>query len=90
MIKKEILEIIFPGAGSMLDGQKPFFLVIIFLLVTSFVYASYAALLFNNQVSSAIVFLLVILFAYNFLFLYSGSVKIVRFFREYFKMQKSA
>lgn len=92
MIKKEILEIVFPGSGSMLDGQKPFFLVILFLLITSFVYASYAALLFNNHISSAKVlyFLLVILFAYNFLFLYSGGMKIVRFFREYFKMQKSA
>ena len=74
----------------MLDGQKPFFLVSSFtdnkfrvcFLCSSFVQQS-------HFIGKSIVLPVGHPFAYNFLFLYSGGVKIVQFSRV-FKMQKSA
>ncbi len=91
MLKIELMDLLFPGSGMILEGQKGYFISILFLLLTSLVYASYASLLFSGYFTSnrMVYFILVILFAYNIFFAWKRGAKIVKYSRDFIRMQNS-
>ena len=87
-VRNSILEMLFPGSAALLGNEKPFILSFLLLVTSCIVYASYVTLFSilarsDYFISRGTALILLILFAYNILFIGIQIVRLVHSVRMF-------